>query len=52
MPATSPKRKSTKRVERSNLELIPTPNGLDAIDRQIIGLLQLDGRRAYGAIAE
>ena len=52
MPATSPKRKSSKRVERSNLELIPTPNGLDMIDRQIIGLLQLDGRRAYGAIAE
>jgi DNA-binding Lrp family transcriptional regulator len=52
MPASTPKRKSSKRVERSNLELIPTPNGLDMIDRQIIGLLQIDGRRAYGAIAE
>jgi Lrp/AsnC family transcriptional regulator for asnA, asnC and gidA len=52
MPASSPKRKSSKGVEGSNLELIPTPNGLDMIDRQIIGLLQVDGRRAYGAIAE
>ena len=25
--------------------------GMDAIDRRIIGLLQVDGRRAYGAIA-
>jgi Lrp/AsnC family transcriptional regulator, regulator for asnA, asnC and gidA len=52
MPASTPKRKSSKRVEGSNLELIPTPNGLDKIDRQIIGLLQVDGRRAYGAIAD
>lgn len=39
-------------MERSNLELIQTPSVLDMIDRQIIGLLQHDGRRAYGAIAE
>jgi Lrp/AsnC family transcriptional regulator for asnA, asnC and gidA len=34
------------------MELVPSPGALDAIDRQIIGLLQRDGRRAYGAIAE
>lgn len=35
-----------------NLELVAAPNVLDLIDRQIISLLQRDGRRPYGAIAE
>lgn len=52
MPATSSNRQGSKRTERSNLELIPSPSALDQIDRKIIGLLQHDGRRAYGAIAE
>jgi len=51
MPGTKPKRQSPKSAERANFELISTPNALDAIDRQIIGHLQHDGRRAYGAIA-
>ncbi len=52
MPATSPKRQRAKSSERTRLEVVPTPNGLDTIDREIISLLQLDGRRAYGAIAQ
>jgi Lrp/AsnC family transcriptional regulator for asnA, asnC and gidA len=52
MPANSPKKKNPKSAERSKLELISTPNSLDTIDRQIIGVLQVDGRRAYGAIAD
>ncbi len=52
MPATSPKRQRAKSSERARLEVLPTPNGLDDIDREIISLLQLDGRRAYGAIAQ
>jgi Lrp/AsnC family transcriptional regulator for asnA, asnC and gidA len=52
MPANTPKIKSSKSAERTNLELLPTPNALDATDRHIIGLLQVDGRRSYGAIAE
>jgi len=52
MPASSPKPKSSKKFENSNLELLATPNALDMIDRRIIGLLQLDGRRSYGAIAD
>jgi Lrp/AsnC family transcriptional regulator for asnA, asnC and gidA len=52
MPANKPKRQATKSAERSTLELVaPTPNVLDDIDREIISELQLDGRRAYGAIA-
>src|SRR5271155_4030923 len=52
MPASSPKQKSPKNSESPNLELLATPNALDTVDRKIIGLLQLDGRRAYGAIAD
>jgi Lrp/AsnC family transcriptional regulator for asnA, asnC and gidA len=52
MAATPSNRQGSKRVERSSLELIPSPSALDQIDRKIIGLLQHDGRRAYGAIAE
>jgi Lrp/AsnC family transcriptional regulator for asnA, asnC and gidA len=53
MPADKPQRKSQKNVERSTLELISSaPGGLDAIDRQIISQLQIDGRRAYGTIAD
>ncbi len=53
MAANKPQRKSAKSVDRSTLELISSaPGGLDAIDRQIISQLQIDGRRAYGAIAD
>jgi len=34
------------------VELVAVPGSLDSIDRQIIGLLQHDGRRPYGAIAD
>jgi len=52
MPANKPQRQAKKSAERSTLELVaPAPNVLDDIDRQIISELQLDGRRAYGAIA-
>jgi Lrp/AsnC family transcriptional regulator, regulator for asnA, asnC and gidA len=53
MPANRPQRQSDANEERSSFELINTvPGVLDAPDRKIIGLLQQDGRRAYGAIAE
>ncbi|MFI5035173.1 MAG: Lrp/AsnC family transcriptional regulator [Acidimicrobiales bacterium] len=39
-------------TERANLEVLSTPTGLDRVDREIISLLQRDGRRAYGAIAQ
>ena len=51
MPAAKPKRQSQTSAERRGFELVTTPNGLDEIDRQIISLLQRDGRRPYGAIA-
>ncbi len=54
MPATSSKRQSAKPVkvvDRARLDVAAVANGLDAIDRQIISVLQQDGRRAYGAIA-
>ena len=52
MPAAKPKRQIAKSAERTNLEILSTPNALDRVDREIISLLQRDGRRAYGAIAE
>jgi Lrp/AsnC family transcriptional regulator, regulator for asnA, asnC and gidA len=52
MPAAKPSRQTTKSAERANLEVLSAPNALDRIDREIISLLQRDGRRAYGAIAE
>lgn len=52
MPGTKPKRQAQKNAERSNLELLSATSALDDIDRQIIGVLQVDGRRSYGAIAE
>jgi Lrp/AsnC family transcriptional regulator for asnA, asnC and gidA len=52
MPAAKPKRQIAKSIERTNLEILSTPNALDRVDREIISLLQRDGRRAYGAIAE
>jgi Lrp/AsnC family transcriptional regulator, regulator for asnA, asnC and gidA len=51
MPAAKPTRQKTKSAERTNLELLSAPNALDRVDREIISLLQRDGRRAYGAIA-
>jgi Lrp/AsnC family transcriptional regulator, regulator for asnA, asnC and gidA len=52
MPDTKPIRQTKKSAKSSPSELISSaPNGLDAIDRQIISHLQRDGRRAYGAIA-
>jgi Lrp/AsnC family transcriptional regulator for asnA, asnC and gidA len=51
MPATKPTRQSTQGADRANLEVLSAPNALDRVDREIISLLQRDGRRAYGAIA-
>ncbi|HUY42438.1 MAG TPA: Lrp/AsnC family transcriptional regulator [Acidimicrobiales bacterium] len=53
MAGTKPQREHQTNEERSHFELLSSaPNGLDAIDRKIVGHLQRDGRRAYGAIAE
>jgi Lrp/AsnC family transcriptional regulator for asnA, asnC and gidA len=53
MPATKPQRPSQTNEYRSPIELINSaPGALDSLDRRIISLLQKDGRRAYGAIAE
>ncbi|HQU00780.1 MAG TPA: Lrp/AsnC family transcriptional regulator [Acidimicrobiales bacterium] len=53
MAGTKPQRQSATHEDRSSFEpLSIAPNGLDAIDRKIVGLLQHDGRRAYGAMAE
>jgi Lrp/AsnC family transcriptional regulator for asnA, asnC and gidA len=53
MPGNKPQRESEANENRSTFELINTaPGVLDSSDRKIIGLLQQDGRRAYGAIAE
>ncbi len=53
MPGTKPQRHSSASDDRSGFELVNSaPGTLDAPDRQIIALLQQDGRRAYGAIAE
>ncbi|MGC8498502.1 MAG: Lrp/AsnC family transcriptional regulator [Acidimicrobiales bacterium] len=59
MPATSPKISRTKRgrtsvtasASPSALESVTGAAALDTIDREIISLLQQDGRRPYGAIA-
>ena len=52
MPAAKPHKSSAKSNDRSATELVALPGSLDAIDRRIIGLLQHDGRRPYGAIAD
>lgn len=53
MAGTTPQRQSTTNDERPSFEFSASaPNGLDTVDRKIIALLQRDGRRAYGAIAE
>jgi Lrp/AsnC family transcriptional regulator for asnA, asnC and gidA len=52
MSATNPAKKHLKSVEASDLDLVAAPNVLDMIDRKIITLLQQDGRRPYGAIAD
>ncbi len=58
MPATSPRNSRTKQVRRASaarasvpVSEVASPVGLDAIDREIVNLLQQDGRRPYGAIA-
>lgn len=51
MPGRAPKRVAARATERSS-EVTPTSSALDAVDRRIIELLQRDGRRPYGAIAE
>lgn len=38
--------------DRATVEVVTSPSGLDDIDRRIVELLQVDGRRPYGAIAE
>jgi Lrp/AsnC family transcriptional regulator for asnA, asnC and gidA len=52
MPAAKPTRQTARNPDRANLEVLSAPNALDRVDREIISLLQRDGRRAYGAIAE
>lgn len=55
MSATKPHRQNHSSEVSSSAEpgtSLSSPIGLDAIDRRIISLLQRDGRRAYGAIAE
>ena len=52
MSATNPKNPTAKNADRSPVELVAVPGSLDAIDRRIIALLQHDGRRPYGAIAD
>ena len=52
MSATKPKKQNPKSSERSLELLSSAPGTIDAIDRKIIAILQTDGRRAYGAIAE
>ena len=51
MPARVPKQVAARATERAN-EVTPTSSALDTVDRRIIELLQRDGRRPYGAIAE
>ena len=51
MPAR-PSTRGAKVPDRASVEPIAAANGLDEIDRRIIGLLQRDGRRPYGAIAD
>lgn len=51
MPGRAQKRVAARATERSS-EVTPTSSALDAVDRRIIELLQRDGRRPYGAIAE
>jgi Lrp/AsnC family transcriptional regulator, regulator for asnA, asnC and gidA len=52
MSATKPKKQNVKASDRSLELLSSAPGTIDAIDRKIIAILQTDGRRAYGAIAE
>jgi len=51
MPGRAQKRVAARATERAN-EVTPTSSVLDSVDRRIIELLQRDGRRPYGAIAE
>ena len=51
MPGRVPK-KVAPRATPTSSEVVPTSSALDAVDRRIIELLQRDGRRPYGAIAE
>ena len=45
--------KGLKKVQKrsSEVEVISSSTGLDSVDRRIVELLQRDGRRPYGAIA-
>ncbi len=51
MPARLTTRGATA-PDRVSPEVSAAPGPLDEIDRRIIGLLQRDGRRPYGAIAD
>ena len=51
MPAR-PTTRGAVAPERTSLEPVAAANGLVDIDRRFIGLLQRDGRRPYGAIAD
>ena len=52
MPSAKPLKSNARTADRSPAELVALPGSLDSIDRQIIELLQRDGRRPYGAIAD
>ena len=52
MPGRVPQKGPKKVQERSGVEFTSATSGLDSVDRRIIELLQRDGRRPYGAIAE
>ena len=51
MPGRVPKKVAPRATPLSS-EVVPTSSALDSVDRRIIELLQRDGRRPYGAIAE
>jgi len=50
MPKATSNKGTTKVPERAANDV--SSNALDDIDRRIVSVLQIDGRRAYGAIAE
>ena len=51
MPGQTADKGPKKVPKRSEVEIISTSSVLDSVDRRIVELLQRDGRRPYGAIA-
>ena len=52
MPGRVPEKGPKKVPKPSGVDVASSTNGLDTVDRRIVELLQRDGRRPYGAIAE